>query len=104
MNGRPAYHWATNGNLFPKTPMYMVSRGDLVKFKIVNDTSSVHPMHLHGHHVLVLSRDGKPTTGAPGGSTPSTSRATRSTRSHSAPTTRASGWTTATTFRMRGTV
>jgi FtsP/CotA-like multicopper oxidase with cupredoxin domain len=65
MNGRPGYHWAINGKLYPETPMYMVSRGDLVKFKIVNDTGSVHPMHLHGHHVLVLSRDGKPTAGSP---------------------------------------
>ena len=65
INGRPRYHWAVNGKLFPETPMYMVSRGDLVKFKIVNDTGSVHPMHLHGHHVLVLSRNGKPTTGSP---------------------------------------
>ncbi len=65
MNGRPGYHWAINGKLYPETPMYMVSRGDLVKFTIVNDTGSVHPMHLHGHHVLVLSRDGKPTTGSP---------------------------------------
>jgi FtsP/CotA-like multicopper oxidase with cupredoxin domain len=65
INGRPGYHWAVNGKLFPETPMYMVSRGDLVKFKIVNDTGSVHPMHLHGHHVLVLSRNGKPTTGSP---------------------------------------
>ena len=47
-------------------------RGDLVKMRIVNDTGIVHPMHLHGHHVLVLSRDGKPTTGARGGWTPST--------------------------------
>jgi FtsP/CotA-like multicopper oxidase with cupredoxin domain len=65
INGRPGYHWAINGKLFPETPMYMVSRGDLVKFKIVNDTGSMHPMHLHGHHVLVLSRNGKPTTGSP---------------------------------------
>jgi FtsP/CotA-like multicopper oxidase with cupredoxin domain len=65
LNGRPGYHWSINGKLFPETPMYMVSRGDLVKFKIVNDTGSVHPMHLHGHHVLVLSRNGKPTTGSP---------------------------------------
>jgi FtsP/CotA-like multicopper oxidase with cupredoxin domain len=25
----------------------------------------VHPMHLHGHHVLVLSRDGQPASGSP---------------------------------------
>jgi FtsP/CotA-like multicopper oxidase with cupredoxin domain len=65
MQGRPGYHWSINGKLFPKTPMYMVRRGDLVKMRIANNTDVVHPMHLHGHHVLVLSRDGKPSTGSP---------------------------------------
>jgi FtsP/CotA-like multicopper oxidase with cupredoxin domain len=45
--------------------MFVVERGDLVEVEISNKTSSVHPMHLHGHHALVLSRDGKPTTGSP---------------------------------------
>jgi FtsP/CotA-like multicopper oxidase with cupredoxin domain len=45
--------------------MYMVKRGDRVKMTIRNDTGKVHPMHLHGHHLLVLSRDGKPVTGSP---------------------------------------
>jgi FtsP/CotA-like multicopper oxidase with cupredoxin domain len=63
--GRPGYHWAVNGKLFPKTPMYMVRRGDLVKMRIVNNTDAVHPMHLHGHHLLVLSRNGKAATGSP---------------------------------------
>ena len=65
LDGKPGYHWSINGKLFPKTPMYMVRRGDLVKMRIVNNTGTVHPMHLHGHHVLVLSRDGKRTTGSP---------------------------------------
>jgi FtsP/CotA-like multicopper oxidase with cupredoxin domain len=65
MDGRPGYHWAVNGKLFPKTPMYMVRRGDLVKMRIVNSSGALHPMHLHGHHVLVLSRNGKRTTGSP---------------------------------------
>jgi FtsP/CotA-like multicopper oxidase with cupredoxin domain len=65
VNGRPGYHWSVNGKLFPETPMYMVARGDLVKFKIVNNTGTAHPMHLHGHHLLVLSRDGKRVTGSP---------------------------------------
>jgi FtsP/CotA-like multicopper oxidase with cupredoxin domain len=65
LNGRPGYHWAINGKLHPETPMYMVRRGDLVKMRIVNNTGKVHPMHLHGHHLLVLSRDGKPVTGSP---------------------------------------
>jgi FtsP/CotA-like multicopper oxidase with cupredoxin domain len=65
MDGRPGYHWAVNGKLHPRTPMYMVRRGDLVKMKVVNSSGALHPMHLHGHHVLVLSRNGKRTTGSP---------------------------------------
>jgi FtsP/CotA-like multicopper oxidase with cupredoxin domain len=65
VKGRPGYHWSVNGQLFPDVPMYMVRRGDDVKMRIENSSGTVHPMHLHGHHVLVLSRDGKPTTGSP---------------------------------------
>jgi FtsP/CotA-like multicopper oxidase with cupredoxin domain len=65
VKGRPGYHWSVNGKLFPDVPMYMVRGGDLVKMRIENSSGTVHPMHLHGHHVLVLSRDGKPTTGSP---------------------------------------
>jgi FtsP/CotA-like multicopper oxidase with cupredoxin domain len=65
MDGRPGYHWAVNGQLFPNIPMYMVRRGDLVKIRVVNSSGALHPMHLHGHHVLVLSRNGKRTTGSP---------------------------------------
>jgi FtsP/CotA-like multicopper oxidase with cupredoxin domain len=31
----------------------------------VNRSLVVHPWHLHGHHVLVLSHNGKPATGSP---------------------------------------
>ena len=59
LNGRPGRHWALNGKLYPRVPMFEVARGDLVRINLVNDSSGVHPMHLHGHHFLVLSRDGK---------------------------------------------
>jgi FtsP/CotA-like multicopper oxidase with cupredoxin domain len=39
--------------------MFMVSRGDLVRIDLVNHSGTVHPMHLHGHHFLVLSRNEK---------------------------------------------
>jgi FtsP/CotA-like multicopper oxidase with cupredoxin domain len=65
MAGRPGYHWALNGKLHPRTPMYMIRRGDLVKIRVVNNSGTLHPMHLHGHHVLVLSRNGRRTTGSP---------------------------------------
>ncbi|WP_245946572.1 multicopper oxidase domain-containing protein [Paenibacillus cellulosilyticus] len=32
----------------------MVREGDLVRTAFVNHSSSHHPMHLHGHHLLVL--------------------------------------------------
>jgi FtsP/CotA-like multicopper oxidase with cupredoxin domain len=39
--------------------MFMVSEGDLVRIDLVNHSGTVHPMHLHGHHFLVLSRNDK---------------------------------------------
>jgi FtsP/CotA-like multicopper oxidase with cupredoxin domain len=57
--------WATNGEVFPDTPMLLVREGDLVKVTFVNRSLMEHPMHLHGHHVLVLSRNGRPVTGSP---------------------------------------
>lgn len=65
LDGKPGSHWSVNGKLYPRTPMYMVSIGDLVKMTIKNDSGATHPMHLHGHHFLVLSRNGQPLTGSP---------------------------------------
>ncbi len=33
--------------------------------RIDNTSGDVHPMHLHGHRLLVLSRNGVPSTGSP---------------------------------------
>jgi FtsP/CotA-like multicopper oxidase with cupredoxin domain len=57
LDGRPGRHWSLNGKLYPRVPMFMVSQGDLVRIDLINHTGSVHPMHLHGHHFLVLSRN-----------------------------------------------
>ena len=65
LDGRPGFHWTINGGIFPDVPMFLVERGDLVKVTISNDTDAVHPMHLHGHHMLVLSRDGVEASGSP---------------------------------------
>ncbi|MER7505501.1 multicopper oxidase family protein [Nonomuraea pusilla] len=53
-----------NGRLHPAVPMLMVSEGDRVKMRIVNRSLIDHPMHLHGHRVRVLSRNGVPATGS----------------------------------------
>ncbi|WP_244246927.1 multicopper oxidase family protein [Nocardioides euryhalodurans] len=65
LDGRPGMWWTVNGGLYPDVPMYMVEEGDVVVFEIDNRSSDAHPMHLHGHHGLVLSRDGEPATGSP---------------------------------------
>ncbi|MGG1519175.1 multicopper oxidase family protein [Paenibacillus oryzisoli] len=64
-NGKFAFSMTINGKLFPDTPMLMVREGDVVKTTFVNHSTANHPMHLHGHHMLVLSRNGQPSTGSP---------------------------------------
>jgi FtsP/CotA-like multicopper oxidase with cupredoxin domain len=65
VDGRPGMWWTINGHLFPDIPMFTVREGDVVVFRIENHSGDVHPMHLHGHHAVVLSRDGEPATGSP---------------------------------------
>ncbi|GAA1501529.1 hypothetical protein GCM10009827_011310 [Dactylosporangium maewongense] len=64
-DGRPAVRYTLNDASFPDVPMLMVAGGDLVEVTYVNRSGQHHPMHLHGHHMLVLSRDGRATTGSP---------------------------------------
>jgi FtsP/CotA-like multicopper oxidase with cupredoxin domain len=65
LHGRPGLQWAINGKIFPHVPVFVVADGDLVEVTIENDTKADHPMHLHGHHVLVLSRDDEAVSGGP---------------------------------------
>jgi FtsP/CotA-like multicopper oxidase with cupredoxin domain len=65
VNGKPGVFWTINGHLFPNVPMFMVAEGDIVRMRMSNHSGQAHPMHLHGHHVLVLARDGVPATGTP---------------------------------------
>jgi FtsP/CotA-like multicopper oxidase with cupredoxin domain len=65
MDGKPGVWWSINGHLFPDVPMFVVSEGDVVVMKIRNHSGSTHPMHLHGHHAVVLSRNGVKATGSP---------------------------------------
>ena len=65
IDGRPGNFWTINGRLFPDVPMFHVREDDVVAMRIVNDSGEVHPMHLHGHHIVVLSRDGVAASGSP---------------------------------------
>ncbi|GAB3150578.1 multicopper oxidase family protein [Microbispora hainanensis] len=64
-NGRPAYAHTVNGLAFPNIPTEVVRDGDLVRLTVVNRGRDTHPWHLHGHRVLVLSRNGNSVTGSP---------------------------------------
>lgn len=65
IDGRPGNFWTINGRMFPDVPMFHVREGDVVVMHLRNDSGDVHPMHLHGHHVVVLSRDGVAASGSP---------------------------------------
>ena len=65
LDGRPGMWWTINGKLFPDVPMYVVAEGDVVTMTLENSSGQVHPMHLHGHHAVVLSRNGIEATGSP---------------------------------------
>lgn len=65
VGGAPNYAYTVNGRVFPHIEPIEVDEGDVVRLTIANRGFEVHPMHVHGHHVLVLSRDGEPARGAP---------------------------------------
>lgn len=65
LDGRLGSWWTVNGRMFPDIPMFTVREGDVVVMTIENSYGSLHPMHLHGHHAVVLERNGVRATGSP---------------------------------------
>jgi FtsP/CotA-like multicopper oxidase with cupredoxin domain len=65
VDGRPAYAQTVNGRGHPSIPDQLVAEGDLVRFTVANRSLETHPWHLHGHPVLILSRNGTPSSGSP---------------------------------------
>lgn len=64
-DGHFSYMFTINGASYPDTPVFTVSEGDLVKFTVTNRSAAHHPLHLHGHKLLVLSVNGKAVSGSP---------------------------------------
>jgi FtsP/CotA-like multicopper oxidase with cupredoxin domain len=65
LGGRPVYGYTVNGAVFPHIPSIRVNEGNRVRLTVVNRGLDTHPMHVHGHHVLVVERDGARSSGAP---------------------------------------
>ena len=45
--------------------MFVVAEGDVVVMRITNNSGQSHPMHLHGHHLVVLARNEAAASGSP---------------------------------------
>ena len=65
VDGVPRYAYTVNGAAYPNIPALVVAKGDVVKLTLVNRSAEPHPMHPHGHHVRVLSRNGIAPAGSP---------------------------------------
>ena len=59
---RQGYVWAINdvvANKLNMTPLIDTKKGQSIRLNLDNQTAFPHPMHLHGHHMKLLSIDGK---------------------------------------------
>ncbi|HEY5878858.1 MAG TPA: multicopper oxidase family protein [Nakamurella sp.] len=65
LNGIPTLAQTVNGEVHPFVPPIQVREGDLLRLTVVNRSGETHPMHPHGHRVLVESRNGEPVRGSP---------------------------------------
>jgi FtsP/CotA-like multicopper oxidase with cupredoxin domain len=60
---RQGYVWAINdvvGNKLDMAPLMDLKKGSSVRLTLRNETAFPHPMHLHGHHMQLLSIDDQP--------------------------------------------
>lgn len=64
VGGVPRLADTINGAAFPSIQPIVVEAGDSVVVTIINRGTETHPMHLHGHHMLVISRNGVEADGA----------------------------------------
>ncbi|MFD5428493.1 multicopper oxidase family protein [Streptomyces sp. NPDC127084] len=62
--GSFTYTDTINGRLSPAVPTLMVREGDRVRMRITARGIIDHPMHLHGHRIRVISRNGEAVTGS----------------------------------------
>ncbi|MBP2411391.1 FtsP/CotA-like multicopper oxidase with cupredoxin domain [Arthrobacter stackebrandtii] len=65
MDGLPGFGYTVNGSVYPHIPGIEVTTGQVVRLTVANRGWETHPMDVHGHHVLVLARNGVPAIGSP---------------------------------------
>jgi FtsP/CotA-like multicopper oxidase with cupredoxin domain len=50
--------YTLNGKSFPATEPIVVTRGQKLRIRYMNEGMMIHPMHLHGMHMTVIAKDG----------------------------------------------
>lgn len=54
-------HYLINGKSFPATEVWNVKQGGRYRIRIANISQEhFHPMHIHGHTLTVIAKDGRP--------------------------------------------
>jgi manganese oxidase len=51
-------YFVINGHSFPDTDVLHVKHGDQVRLRFINMGEMIHPMHLHGHNMSMIFKDG----------------------------------------------
>lgn len=51
-----------NGRSFPGTAPILAKKGERIRIRFMNEGLIIHPMHLHGYYMQVISKDGAPLT------------------------------------------
>lgn len=56
--------FSINGKAYPQTQPLEVKKGDLIRLRFINISGTeFHTMHLHGHRMRIIDRDGNPVSG-----------------------------------------
>lgn len=53
------YVWSLNGKTLSEVDKIKISRGEVIRVVLNNNTMMHHPMHLHGHFFRVINKNGK---------------------------------------------
>ena len=52
------YLWSFNGNTLAEDSTIPITKGEVLRVKLINDTMMHHPLHLHGHFFRLLNGQG----------------------------------------------
>lgn len=56
--------FSINGKAYPQTQPLEVKKGDVIRLRFINISGTeFHTMHLHGHRMKIIDRDGNPVSG-----------------------------------------